>query len=181
MQWPGGCPAIVTSSPRSVFSVERLDLDDRRTVVAADPEHRPRARLFDEYAADIGVGPGQEIFGDLAGLGIEARDQIVEHRAGPHFRGILARYHVVGHTPLARQPVLLDFSVLWIKEADRVGAIFGEPEPVLRVDPAAAWSRSFRWRDIDRRLVGLGIADANARAAEVQQVDVVLQVGRHAI
>src|SRR5580704_9329960 len=44
-------------------SIQRLDLDDRRAVVAADPEHWPRAAVIDEDAADIGRAR-QLIFGD---------------------------------------------------------------------------------------------------------------------
>src|SRR3954471_12928286 len=41
-------------------SVEWLDLHDRGAVVAADPEHRPPAGLFDKDAAHIGAS-GQEV------------------------------------------------------------------------------------------------------------------------
>src|SRR5262245_47593940 len=41
-------------------SVERLDPHDRGAVVAANPEHRPRAGLLDKDAADVG-GPRQQV------------------------------------------------------------------------------------------------------------------------
>src|SRR5215471_16889950 len=86
-------------------SVERLDLHDRGAVIAANPEHRARSGLFDEHAPDVG-GARQQILGDLAGLGVEPSDEIVHHRAGPHFRGVLGWDYVIRRAPLGRQLVL---------------------------------------------------------------------------
>src|SRR5580658_2403291 len=62
--------------------IQRLDLDDRRAVVAADPE-RPRiSPVIHKHAADISRAR-QLIFDVLAGLDVEARDAIGVHRAGP--------------------------------------------------------------------------------------------------
>jgi hypothetical protein len=58
--------------------IERLELDDRGAVVVADPERRRRGRIVDEDPAHIGL-LRQQILGDLAGLGIEPLDQIIEH------------------------------------------------------------------------------------------------------
>ena len=41
--------------------IQRLELDDRRAVVAADPERHRRRRIVDEHAADIGFAR-QQIF-----------------------------------------------------------------------------------------------------------------------
>src|SRR5262245_50958791 len=76
--WARPSHVVWSSEP----SVERLDLHDRRTVVAAGPEHRPRSGLLDEGAADVGR-TRQLVLGDLPGLDVEAGDQIVQHRAGP--------------------------------------------------------------------------------------------------
>src|SRR5690348_5416315 len=61
--------------------IERLDLDDRRAVIAADPQDRPIGRAGDEDAADVGR-PRQQIVDDLAGLRIEPSSVGGEHRAG---------------------------------------------------------------------------------------------------
>src|SRR5262249_52105128 len=41
--------------------VERLELDDRRAVVAADPERHRRGRVVDEHAPDVGLARQQVI------------------------------------------------------------------------------------------------------------------------
>src|SRR5262245_31041580 len=69
-KWPGREPRpsqCVTSGLAPLL--QRLDLDDRGAVVVADPEHRSRAGLLDEDAADVGRAR-QQIFGDLATLGV---------------------------------------------------------------------------------------------------------------
>src|SRR6266508_7007665 len=63
-------------------SVQRLELDDRGAVVGADPERYRRGRIVDEHAADVGRAR-QQVFDHLAGLGVEPRDLVGNHRAGP--------------------------------------------------------------------------------------------------
>src|SRR4051812_26034084 len=113
-------------------SVERLDLHDRRSVIAADPEHRAAAGLFDEDAAHIGAS-GQEVIDDLTGLGIEPRYLVGRHRTGPHFAGVFAWHDVIGSGPRRRQRVLFDGCGLRVEHPDAVAAILSEPETVLRI------------------------------------------------
>src|SRR5215470_10085001 len=63
-------------------SIERLDLDDRAAVIAADPQNGPPAALFDKDAADVGR-PRQLIFHDGVRRWIEPRHAIAHHRARP--------------------------------------------------------------------------------------------------
>src|ERR1700728_3626412 len=71
-----------TDQANGSLSVQRLDLDDRGAVIAADPQHRPGAAIVDEDPPDIGRSR-QLIFDDVIGLGIEPRDPVIQHRAGP--------------------------------------------------------------------------------------------------
>src|SRR6202007_170794 len=64
--------------------------------------------------------------------------------------------------------------------ADAVGAVFGEPQNIVGIDPAAARPRERQRRLPDRHLFGLGVDPANGRAAEIELIGVVLPVGRHA-
>src|SRR5580692_6837056 len=80
--WIPGSRAFGPRPGMTEASIQRLDLDDRGAVVAADPEHRPRAAIVDEDAADIGRAR-QLIFGDGVGLRIKAGDAVGQHRAGP--------------------------------------------------------------------------------------------------
>src|ERR1700716_4034386 len=75
-RWPAQARPSRVRSSEAARLVERLDLDDRGTVVAADPEHGPRPGLYDEDAPDVGRAR-QEILGDLAGLYVETRNQVV--------------------------------------------------------------------------------------------------------
>src|SRR5438477_12537493 len=65
-----------------ISRLQRLDLDDGRRVVVADPQLRGTGRLVDIDTADIGLGR-QEIIDHLSGPGIEPRNMIVAHTAGP--------------------------------------------------------------------------------------------------
>ena len=60
-------------------------------------------------------------------------------------------------------------------------AIFGEPQAVLLIDAAAARPRVGERCAEDRDLVGLHIAVADALAAELEQIEIVVVVGRHAV
>src|SRR5579871_5997488 len=78
-------------------SIQRLDLDDRTLVVVADPERHRRGGIVDEDAADVGLAR-QQILDKLAGLRIEPRHPVVEHRSGPYL-AVLIDPHVVGRRP----------------------------------------------------------------------------------
>src|SRR5689334_15979368 len=164
---------------RAVPSLQRLDLHDRGAVVAADPEDGPRARLVDEHPPDVGRAR-QQVLDDPIGPGIEPRHPVVEHRARPHL-AVLRRHDVVGRAPRRRQLPLADLLRRRIEHADAVAAVLGEPQKVLRVDPAAARPRTGKRRLPDRDLAGPGVALADAGAAELEQIEIVRLVGRHAV
>src|SRR3981081_1904703 len=70
------------ATPYSLFaisplaSIQRLQLYDRRPVVAADPQHRSIGRGIDEDAPHVGRAR-QQILHDLVGLRIEPRHLIL--------------------------------------------------------------------------------------------------------
>src|SRR5262245_23701041 len=179
-QMAGTNPAIAIPNAGLARLLQRLDLDDRGAVVVADPEHRPRPGLLDEDAADVGCAR-QEIFGDLAALGVKPGYVVVRHRAGPHVGAALAGHDVVRFAPCLRQLELLHLLGRWIEHADGVPAILREPELALVVEPATPRPRARRARRPDLDLAGLAIAHADAVAAELQHVDIVVLVGRVAI
>src|SRR5229473_1482999 len=176
-----GLPRIPLRSMRATRSalIQRLDLDDGRAEIAADPQHGPIAGVVDEDAPDVG-GARQQVFDHVAGLRIEPRHLVVEHRAGPHL-AFSRRDDVVGRAPGRGQPPFLDGRALRIEQADAVGAVLGEPQPVLGIDAAAARPRAGGRGRPDGHDAGLGVAPADARAAEFQEIEVVGLIGRHAV
>jgi hypothetical protein len=64
--------------------IQRLKFDDGGAVVAAYPESDRCRRAVHKHSANV-RRLGQEIFDELAALGIEPGDAIVEHRSGPGF------------------------------------------------------------------------------------------------
>src|SRR5262245_25408209 len=179
-RWPGQARPSQCVPPGVARLLQRLDLDDRGTVVVADPEHRSRPGLLDEHATDVSRAR-QEIFSDLAALGVEPRHVVVRHRAGPHLRAALARHDVVRVAPCLRQLEFLHLLGCGVEHADRVAAILGKPETALIVESAAPRPRALRRRRPDLDLAGFGAADADTVAAELQHVDVVVLVGRVAV
>ena len=103
-------------------------------MIAAHPESDRCRRVVHEYPADVCLS-GKEIIGELAALRIEPRHAIGPHRAGPYVP-VLIRHHVVRRAPRSRQSPLLNRLGLWVEHADAIGAVFREPKPVLRVEPA---------------------------------------------
>src|ERR1700733_9187919 len=87
-------------------SVQRLELDDRGAVVAADPEGHRRGAVVDEHAPYVGRAR-QQIFDELAGLGTEPQDAVPHHRAGPGL-AVLVERHVVGRRPGGRGEPFLE-------------------------------------------------------------------------
>jgi hypothetical protein len=73
---------------------QRLALDDRGAVIAADPDGRRPRRVVDEDAADVGFAR-QQVFGRAAAFRIEAQDAIARQSRLQH-RTIALRFHVVG-------------------------------------------------------------------------------------
>src|SRR5580704_18706120 len=113
-------------------SIQRLDLDDRSAVVAADPQRAGVLGVVDEDAADIGR-PRQRVFGVLPGLDVEARDPVGVHRGGPGI-AVLVGYRVIRRRPRCRHFPFLDLAGLRVEHADGIAEIFGEPQPALVVD-----------------------------------------------
>jgi hypothetical protein len=116
-------------------SVQPFHLDDRGAVIASGPESGRSRRAVDIHAADIGRA-WQQIFGDLARLRIEPRHPVSEHPAGPDL-AVIVRHDVVGSAPRRRDLPFRDLLGLGIEQADGAAAIFGKPQPVLGVNPAA--------------------------------------------
>ena len=109
-------------------------------MVAADPERHRRRRVVDEHAADVGV-LRQQILAHTApvfGSSRETRSLIIEPVQASPF---LSSDDVIGLRPRRRQHPLLDLLGLGIEHADGVAGVFGEPQPVLLIDRAAARPR----------------------------------------
>src|SRR5260370_905728 len=84
-----------------------------------------------------GAPAGRQILGEGVGLGIEPRDAVVEHRAGPHV-AVLVDRHVIGRCPGGRHLPFLEALLLGVEHRDLVAAIEAEPDAVLVVHHAAA-------------------------------------------
>src|SRR5262245_27632204 len=160
--------------------IERLHFDDGGAMVAADPERRPLGEAVHEYAPDIGRAR-QQIVHDLPRGGVEPGHLVGQHRAGPHLGAVLDGNDVVGRAPWRRQPPLLDGVGLRVEHADAVAAIFGKPQAALLVDAAATRARQRARCRPDGDLERLGVTPADAAAAELQLIEVVLAIGGHAI
>src|SRR5260221_4759385 len=115
--------------------VERFDLDDRRAVVAADPERARALRIVEIDAADVGRAR-QHVFGVLAARDVEARHTVGQHGARPRL-AVLAGDRVIGRAPRRRHLPLRDALGPGIEHADGVALVFGEPQPALVIDAAA--------------------------------------------
>ena len=109
--------------------VQRLQLEDRGTVIAAHPEGDGRRRVVNEYSTDVSL-PGKKIIGELTGLGIEPGHAIGPHGAGPDVT-VLVRHNMIRRAPRYRHFPFLDRLGFRVEHTDAVGAVFGEPEPVL--------------------------------------------------
>src|SRR5260370_13554210 len=136
--WPEPQP----SARRAVALFQRLNLDDRRAVIAAGPEGDGRRGIVDEHPPYIG-GARQQIVDRLPGPGVEPRDLIAQHRAGPGLF-VLVGDDVVGRRPSRRDRPFPELPAPGVEHADAVAAIFAEPQPVLRIHGAAARRRGRR-------------------------------------
>src|SRR5439155_9373162 len=115
--------------------VERFDFDDRRTVVAADPERTWTLRIVDVDAADVGRAR-QHVFRVLAALDIEACHTVGQHGPGPRL-AVAAGYGVVRRAPRRGHLPLGHAFGLGIEHADGVALIFAKPQPALVIDTSA--------------------------------------------
>src|SRR5262245_45348216 len=106
----GTRPATITSSKKAASIEDRLDLDDRPAVIAADPKRTRTGAIVDEHPADVGRAR-QLVLDVLAGLHVEAGDAVVQHRAGPG-GAVLAGHRVIWRAPGRRRLPFLDLAGL---------------------------------------------------------------------
>src|SRR6185503_18759485 len=113
-----------------------------------------------------------------AGLRVEARDLVVDHRAGPGFL-VLVEGDVVGRRPARPDRPVPELAGLRVEHADLVAAVLREPEAILRVHLAAPRRGD---RGAGRHLVELdlarsGVDAADVALAEIGEPGIVLRVG----
>src|SRR6185503_10530553 len=171
--------AVVESATARRELLERLDLDDRGAVVAADPERAGTLRVVHVDTADVGRAR-QHVFGVLAALDVEARHAVGQHRAGPRL-AVAAGHGVVRRAPRRRHLPLRDALRLRIEHADGIALILGEPQPSLVIDASAPRSRVRRRRLEHACLQGLGVEPDDVAGGKVEQVRVVLRVRVNAV
>ena len=116
----------------------------------------------------------------MTALRIEARNAIGQHRSGPRF-SVFIHDNIIRSAPRRWQHPFLDMFGLRVEHADCVAAVFREPEAVLRVYAAAARSRIGNRRAIHGELPSLRIELADVPGGEVQQIEIVLMIGRDAV
>src|SRR5260370_2848702 len=165
--WPEPQP----SGRRAVALFQRLNLDDRRAVIAAGPEGDRRRGIVDEHPPYIG-GARQQIVDRLPGPGVEPRDLIAQHRAGPCLF-VLVGDDVVGRRPSRRDRPFPELPGPGVEHADAVAAIFAEPQPVLRIRGAAARRRLRRRNLVQPDLAAFGVDPPDMALAEVGEEEVV--------
>src|SRR5712691_3518058 len=154
--------------------VQRLHLDDRRAVVAADPQRAGARRIVEIDAADVGRAR-QHVFGVLAAPDVESRHAVGEHRPGPRL-AVAAGHRVVGRAPRRRHLPLRDVLGPGIEHADGVALIFGKPQPALVIDATAPRAGVRSRGRVDGRSPGLGVDPDDVACREVEQIGVVLRV-----
>src|SRR5713101_3222033 len=154
--------------------LERLHLDDRRAVVAADPERAGVLRIVEIDAADVGRAR-QHVFRVPAALDVEARHAVGQHRPGPRL-AVAAGDGVIGCAPRRRHLPLRDALGPGIEHADGVALIFGEPQPALVIDAAAPRAGVRSRGQVDGRVPGLGVDSHDVAGREIEQIGVVLRV-----
>src|SRR5713101_5479460 len=154
--------------------LERLHLDDRRPMVAPDPQRAGALRIVEIDAADVGRAR-QHVLRVLAALGVEARHAVGQHRPRPRL-AVLAGDGVIGCAPRRRHLPLRDALGLGIEHADGVALIFGEPQSAFVIDAAAPRAGVRSRRRVDGRIPGLGVELDDVAGREVEQIGVVLRV-----
>ncbi len=122
----------------------------------------------------------QQVAGELSGARIEPTDAIRGLVDLPDLP-VAVGDHVVGRLPRLRIAVFRDLLRLGIEHADGVAAELGEPEPVLRIDPAAPCTSVGGRGRIEGEFAALGVDLADAAGSELEQVAVVLLVGVDAV
>src|SRR5437867_2941404 len=155
--------------------VQRLQLDDGSAVIAPHPERHRRRPTVDEHPADV-RRPGEQVFGELAGLRIEPQNAIGQHGARPRLAVLVVR-DVVGRRPRRRRGPLLERLRARVEHGDPVAAVLAEPETVLGVHHAPARGRARRRRREERDLPGPGVDAPDVLLGEVSEERVVLRVG----
>src|SRR5260370_14865946 len=173
--WPEPQP----SGRRAVALLQRLDLDDRGAVVAAGPEGDRRRGIVDEHPPYIG-GARQQIIDRLPGFGVEPRDLIAQHRAGPGLV-VLVGDDVVGRRPPRRDRPFPELPGPGVEHADAVAAIFAEPQPVLRIHGATARRRGRRRDLVQLDLAAFDVDPPDMALAEVGEIDVISGIRDHVV
>src|SRR5260370_5358786 len=173
--WPEPQP----SARRAVALFQRLNLDDRRAVIAAGPEGDRRRGIVDEHAPYIG-GARQQIVDRLPGFGVEPRDLIAQHRAGPGL-SVLVGDDVVGRRPSRPDLPLLELFGPGVEHADAVSAIFTEPQPVLCIHGAAARCGSGRRNLVQLDRAALGVDPPDMALPKVGEIDVIHRVRNYVV
>src|SRR5215831_17934370 len=126
LQGPLPSPSPASGGGKKSFLVQRFHLHDRALVVVADPERHRRGGIVHVDAADVGLAR-QEILHELAGLGIEPRNAVIEHRSSPHLAGLVDR-HVIRRRKGGRHFPFLELLGLGVEHIDLVAAIEAEPD-----------------------------------------------------
>src|SRR5271169_4015661 len=123
LEWlKGAAHETVQTMDDSALLVERLDFYDRCAVVAARPDGGGRCGIVGEDAAHVGIAR-HEIFGVLAGLGIDLRKAVGGHASGIHVPGLVPSY-VIRSGPRNRQRPFRNLLRLGIEHSDPVALIF---------------------------------------------------------
>src|SRR6266568_637843 len=177
IQWSawGSCRANITgtstttttsSSSSSTATSSSTSKAGQSTCRRARGSWFPKA-WFIELAPDVGVAR-QQVVDHPAALGVEARDEVGDHRAGPGLLVLVDR-DVVGRGPARLDLPVLELAGLGVEHGDAVAAVLREPEPVLRVHHAAP-----RRGDLGRarHLEQLHIGRIDAKSGEVKLAEV---------
>src|SRR5579864_1059928 len=169
----------MTASGWRVRLVERLQFHDGGAVSIAHPESDWRRGIVNEGAPHIGEAR-HGIFGDLAGLWIQAKNAIGELTDGPSLT-VRVRRNVVREKFRCWRIPLLEFLGLGVKHSYLIAAVFAEPEAAFGINHAPARRRAGSRRRIERDLSGLGIDLSDILPAHHVEIEIVLRIGDHLI
>src|SRR5215467_11650120 len=173
--------AILMVPPLLFALFERLEPDDGRAVVAADPEGHGRRGVVDVHAADVGVAR-QQVVDRLPRLRVQPRDEVGDHRPGPRLV-VPVDHDVVRRGPARRDVPVPELAGARVEHAYPVAAVLREPQAVLGVDHAAARRDHLRVRGdlVELHLARLRVDAPDVAPAEVGEPSVILRVGDHVV
>jgi hypothetical protein len=159
-------------------SVQRLDLDQRMVVIAADPEGHRFGRIVERDRAHIDVARHQEL-DRLAGLRVDPHHAVGAHGRSPQI-AVLVELRPVRER-IGRQIVFGELLGLGIEHRDFVGAILGDRQAILIVDLEPPHPRMQGRRRIPGHLQGLGVDLAEMAVVEFGHPQIVVGVRNHLI